>query len=125
MSVGVNQKLPPDQINKVLSTIFEDMEALGDDVLRPFLQDVVQFPALARTMLRTSLHHPALVASILPQVGIGAVADWTYHFINLGKYSALNAIQQTVDSKKSSAQKQYAVDRWRDALNYGSGGDYS
>ena len=124
MSVGVNQKLPPNKINEVLSTIFEDMEALGDSVLRPFLQDVVQFPALAKTMLRTSTHHPALVASILPQVGIGSVVDWTYHFINLGKYSALNAVQQTVDSKKTSDQKQYIADRWRDALNYGSGGDY-
>lgn len=124
MSVGVHQKLPPNKINNVLSTIFEDMEALGDDVLRPFLQDVVQFPALARTMLRTSTHHPLLVASILPQVGVGSVAHWIYHFINLGKYSALNAARQTVDIKKSSDRKQYVADRWRDALKYGSGGDY-
>ena len=36
MSVGVNQKLPPDKINEVLSTIFAEMETLGDDVLKPF-----------------------------------------------------------------------------------------
>ena len=124
MSVGVDQTLPPNKINDVLSTIFADMEALGDDVLRPFLQDVVQFPALARTMLRTSTHHPALVASILPQVGLGSVAGWTRHFINLGKYSFLNMMEQTVDSKQSSDKKQYAADRRRDALKYGSGGDY-
>ena len=124
MSVGVNQTLPPNKINDVLSTIFADMEALGDDVLRPFLQDVVQFPALARTMVRTSTRHPALVASILPQVGLGSVASWTRHFINLGKYSLLNTMEQTVDSKQSSRKKQYYSDRRRDALKYGSGGDY-
>ncbi len=124
MSVGVNQTLPPNKINEVLSTIFADMEALGDDVLRPFLQDVVQFPALAKTMLRTSTRHPALVASILPQVGLGSVASWMGHFIRLGGYSVLNTMEQTVDSKKSSDKKQYAADRWRDALKYGSGSDY-
>jgi len=124
MSVGVNQSLPPNKINEVLSTIFDDMEALGDDVLRPFLQDVVQFPALARTMLRTSTRHPALVASILPQVGVGSVASWMRHFISLGGYSALHTMQNTVDTKKTSDKAQYYADRWREALKYGSGQDY-
>ncbi len=125
MSVGVNQKLPPNKINEVLSTIFDDMSALGDEVLKPFLQDVVQFPALAKTMLRTSTRHPALVASILPQVGVGAIADWMRHFITLGGYSALNAAESSVDrSTASSAKKQYKANRRIDALKYGSGGDY-
>ena len=124
MSVGVNQKLAPNKINEVLSTIFADMESLGDDVLRPFLQDVVQFPALAKTMLRTSVRHPALVASILPQVGVGSVASWMRHFVSLGGYSALNTMQSTVDTRKTSDKKQYYADRWREALKYGSGADY-
>ncbi len=125
MSVGVNQKLSPNKINEVLSTIFADMEALGDDVLRPFLQDVVQFPALAKTMLRTSTRHPLLVASILPQVGVGSVASWMRHFISLGGYNAWNAAEESVErSPKKSAKKQYAANRWREALKYGSGGDY-
>ncbi|MEM6451517.1 MAG: FAD-binding oxidoreductase [Cyanobacteria bacterium P01_D01_bin.105] len=124
MSVEVNQSLPPNKINEVLSTIFDDMESLGDDVLRPFLQDVVQFPALARTMLRTSVRHPALVASILPQVGVGSVASWMRHFVSLGGYSALHTMQNTVDTKKTSDKAQYYADRWREALKYGSGQDY-
>lgn len=124
MSVGPHQKLPDNKINEVLSTIFADMESLGDDVLRPFLQDVVQFPALAKTMLRTSIKHPALVASILPQVGIGSVASWMRHFISLGSYSALNTMQSTVDTRKTSDKKQYYADRWREALKYGAGADY-
>lgn len=125
MSVGVNQKLPPNKINDVLSTIFADMEALGDEVLKPFLQDVVQFPALAKTMLRTSTRHPALVASILPQVGIGSVASWMKHFISLGGYNAFNAAESSVDrALVKSAKKQYEANRWIDAVKYGSGGDY-
>ncbi len=125
MSVGVNQKLPPNKINDVLSTIFADMESLGDEVLKPFLQDVVQFPALAKTMLRTSTRHPALVASILPQVGIGSVASWMRHFVSLGSYNLLNAAESAVDrAPEKSVAKQYAADRRRDAIKYGSGGDY-
>ena len=124
MSVGMNQTLPPNKINDVLSTIFADMAALGEDVLRPFLQDVVQFPALAKTMLRTATRHPALVLSILPQVGLGSVASWTGHFLKLGGYSLLYTMQADVDIRATSDKKQYASDRWRDALKYGSGSDY-
>ncbi len=124
MSVKVEQTLPPDKINQVLSTIFADMAALGDEVLRPFLQDVVQFPALAKTMLRTATRHPKLVLSILPQVGIGSVASWTKHFINLGRYNLLNTMQSAVDIRETSDKKQYSTDRWRDAVRYGSGNDY-
>ena len=124
MSVGVDQTLPPNKINNVLSTIFADMDALGDEVLRPFLQDVVQFPALAKTMLRTSTRHPALVASILPQVGVGAIASWAKHFLSLGSYNFFNSMEETVDVRRTTEKKQYYADRRRDALKYGSGGDY-
>ena len=125
MSVGVNQNIPPNKINDVLSTIFADMEALGDEVLKPFLQDVVQFPALAKTMLRTSTRHPLLVASILPQVGVGSVASWMKHFFTLAGYNVLNAAERSVDrAPEKNAKKQYYADRWLDALKYGVGGDY-
>lgn len=126
MSVSVDQKLPENQINQLLSTIFQDMAALGDEVLQPFLQDVVQFPALAKTLLRTSTHHPALVAKILPQVGIPAVVSWTGHYAGLAAYSALNPLTQALQSqaKHLPEETQYFFERWRDALMYGSGGDY-
>ena len=125
MSVGVDQNIPPNKINDVLSTIFADMEALGDEVLKPFLQDVVQFPALAKTMLRTSTRHPLLVASILPQVGVGSVASWMKHFVTLAGYNVLNAAERSVDrAPEKNAKKQYYADRWLDALKYGVGGDY-
>ena len=95
------------------------MAALGDPILRPFLQDVVQFLPLAKTLLRTSVYHPMLVAKILPQVGIPAVLDWTGHYLGLAVYSALNRMLSA-----TSPETGYYWRRWRESLIYGSGGDY-
>lgn len=119
MSLSVTQALNENQINQILTTIFQDMAALGDPVLRPFLQDVVQFQPLAKTLLRTSMYHPMLVAKILPQVGLPAVFDWTGHYLGLAVYSALNQVLKTAPQGAS-----YYWRRWRESLVYGSGGDY-
>ena len=120
MSLGVNQSLNQHQINSLLTTIFQDMAALGDPILRPFLQDVVQFLPLAKTLLRTSIYHPMLVAKILPQVGIPAVLAWTGHYLSLAVYSALNRILSNPPKDAG-----YYWRRWREALFYGSGSDYN
>ena len=121
MSLGVNQSLDKDQINTLLTTIFQDMAALGDPVLRPFLQDVVQFLPLAQTLLRTSVYHPMLVAKILPQVGIPAVLNWTGHYLSLAVYSALNQLLAASPQQPAN----YYWRRWRESLLYGSGSDYN
>ncbi|MCL1470887.1 FAD-binding oxidoreductase [Argonema antarcticum] len=121
MSVGVNQKIHPDQINQLLSAVFLEMEHLGDDVLKPFLQDVVQFSALSQTLLRTQISHPRLVVKVIPQVGLTTLLDWTIHYANLGAYAALYQLVQTMQPSGS----QYYYRRWIDAWKYGSGGDYS
>ncbi|BAU43222.1 FAD-dependent oxidoreductase [Leptolyngbya sp. O-77] len=134
MSVGVNQTVPPDQINQLLSAVFADMAVLGDPVLKPFLQDVVQFPALAQAMLRTSVVHPRVVLQIIPQVGLGTLVDWLWHYANLGLYAGLNQIGQLHKhfggisrwpwSKSLPPPWSYRISRWLDAWKYGSGGDY-
>ena len=126
MSVGVNQKLPPQQINQLLAAVFLEMEQLGDAVLKPFLQDVVQFPALSQTLLRTQLAHPILVLKIIPQVGIPALLDWMVHYFNLGAYSALYQLGKEMRSwsKILPPKQQYYYQRWLDTWKYGSGGDY-
>jgi lycopene cyclase CruP len=129
MSIGVNQTLDENHINQMLATLFADMAALGDDVLRPFLQDVVQFGPLARTLLRTSLYHPGLVAKILPQVGLGSIINWSGHYGTLASYSLLNALQERLfPGEKSSIPGSwlgaYRWQRWQDALRFGSGGDW-
>ncbi|MDF5721850.1 MAG: FAD-binding oxidoreductase [Rhizonema sp. PD37] len=126
MSVGVNQKIPPNQINQLLSVVFQQMEELGESVLKPFLQDVVQFPALTQTLLKTALVQPMLVAKIIPQVGLGNLLDWMVHYSNLGIYSGLFwASQKLPLIKNLPSIPQYYCDRWIDSWKYGSGSDFS
>jgi lycopene cyclase CruP len=126
MSVGIDQQLAPNQINQLLTGVFQAMEQLGDDVLRPFLQDVVQFPGLSKTLLLTSLTKPGLVMPVIPQVGLTTLLDWIVHYINLGVYTGLYPLGQLISEPLKSLPPipQYYCRRWIEAWCYGSGGDY-
>ncbi|MBW4516282.1 MAG: FAD-binding oxidoreductase [Timaviella obliquedivisa GSE-PSE-MK23-08B] len=126
MSVGINQTVAPHQINALLSSVFLEMEQLGEPVLKPFLQDVVQFSALLKTLLRVSIMHPLLVLKVIPQVGIMTLLEWLIHFINLGVYTGLYPIACTFKpwAKNLSPSQQYLFFRGLDALRYGSGNDF-
>ncbi|MBE9214772.1 FAD-binding oxidoreductase [Plectonema cf. radiosum LEGE 06105] len=126
MSVGVNQKIESNQINQLLSVVFGQMQQLGEPVLKPFLQDVVQFGGLTKTLLKTSLTHPSLVIKIIPQVGLITLLDWLWHYINLGIYSVLFIASQMLEPwmKNLPNNYQYYWHRWVDAWKYGSGNDY-
>ncbi len=125
MSVRLDQAPTPDQINHLLNAIFGVMVAAGDGVLKPFLQDVIQFPALSVALSQAALRHPGLIFQLLPQVGPIALLDWSRHYLNLGTYATLaplaNAIAPWVQHLPPSAQ--YTWHRWRDAWIYGSGND--
>ncbi|WP_375512983.1 FAD-binding oxidoreductase [uncultured Nostoc sp.] len=127
MSVGVNQKIAPDQINQLLSAVFQEMQQLGTPVLKPFLQDIVQFSALTQTLLKTGLDHPVLVAKIIPQVGLASLLDWMLHYSNLGVYTAFFWLSPMLETwiKNQPKEQQYYWHRLIDAWKYGSGGDYS
>lgn len=126
MSVGIDQKLPPNQINQLLTDVFQVMEQLGDDVLRPFLQDVVQFSGLSKTLLLTALTKPGLVLPVIPQVGLTTLLDWIVHYINLAIYTSLYPIGQLMSElvKILPPVPHYYYRRLLDAWRYGSGGDY-
>ena len=126
MSVGINQQLAPNQINQLLSGVFQAMEQLGDGVLRPFLQDVVQFSGLSQTLLLTALTKPGLVLPVIPQVGLTTLLDWIVHYINLGIYTGLYSLGKLMNSivKTLPPIQQYYCRRWLEAWCYGSGGDY-
>jgi lycopene cyclase CruP len=126
MSVGRSQSPPPQQINALLSGVFEGMEQLGDPVLKPFLQDVIQFWPLTRALLQTSIQFPRLGLSIVPYVGLGELLRWSLHYANLGLYTGLASIAPWIQSHLSlNQQQQYYWNRWVDAWTYGSGGDYT
>jgi lycopene cyclase CruP len=127
MSVRMDQKIAPNQINDTLSSVFRGMATLGDPVLKPFLQDVVQFPALFQTLTKTALTRPHIVASVIPQVGIPALASWMRHYVTLAAYAALFPLSQPLISPwlpTLSPTARYYSQRWLDAFKYGSGGDY-
>ncbi len=126
MSVKVNQTVHPDQINQLLAAVFQDMEQLGEPILKPFLQDVVQFPALAQTLFKTGLSHPGIVLKVIPQVGLFNLVNWTFHYFNLAAYSLLNPLGKTLEPAitKLSPIQPYYYHRWMDLWQYGSGSDY-
>ncbi|AFZ57722.1 FAD-binding oxidoreductase [Anabaena cylindrica FACHB-243] len=127
MSVGINQKIAPNQINQLLAAVFQEMQQLGTPVLKPFLQDIVQYGALTQTLLKTGLSHPVLVAKIIPQVGLYSLLDWMLHYINLGVYTGLFSINPLLESLVNMLpeKQQYYWHRLVDAWKFGSGGDYS
>jgi lycopene cyclase CruP len=126
MSVGIDQKLSPNQINQLLTGVFQAMEQLGDGVLRPFLQDVVQFSGLSKTLLLTSLTQPGLILPVIPQVGLTTLFDWLVHYINLGIYTSLYPLGQLMSGAVTTLPPtpQYYYHRWLEAWRYGSGSDY-
>ncbi len=123
MSVEVNKKVNPNQINNLMNGVFAVMDKLGDDVLKPFLQDVIQFIPLARTL---PLVNPKLVFPILPQIGINPLINWTIHYVNLALYSVLYPAAKLLQPiiKNFSSTQQYYYHRLLDSWKYGSGGDY-
>ena len=123
MSVEVGKEANPEQINDLMSGVFSTMDRLGDDVLKPFLQDVIQFAPLAKTLPQVN---PKLVLPLLPQIGINSLANWLVHYFNLALYSGLCRVGKSIqplDQSLSPAQ-QYYYHRWLEAWKYGSGGDY-
>lgn len=126
MSAAMDQKIDPNQINQLLATVFQVMEELGEPVLKPFLQDIVLFPALSKTLLKTAISHPVLVMKIIPQVGIANLLDWIVHYVNLGIYTGLQPLGKAVEPqvKNLAPEQQYYFHRLVEAWQYGAGGDY-
>ena len=71
MSVAPGTRPPKTFINQLMATNFGVMESLGDEVSRPFLQDVVMFGGLGKTLLTMAVKAPLFVPQILAQAGPG------------------------------------------------------
>ncbi len=125
MSVGIDRQVNPDLINNLLAAVFRSMDDLGDDVLRPFLQDVVQFPALSRTLFQTSLTDLRSVIPIVPHVGILTLLDWLINYINLGGYTGLYPLGKLLLPllDRLPPAQQYYYQQLLQAYRYGSGKD--
>ena len=126
MSVAIDQSIPPNQINELLSAVFQQMEALGMPVLKPFLQDIVQLSGLFQSLIRTTVFHPIVTLNVLPQVGIVPLLDWVVHYANLVRYTGLSAIAPVFESwsRQLTRSQLYTVQRCLEAWRYGAGLDH-
>ncbi len=125
MSVELHEQADPDRINRLLGTVFGCMDRLGDRVLKPFLQDVVQFEALTRTLLSVAAADPRLVAGLVTQVGPQALWEWTGHYLNLGSYALFDKLAPVLRPLVARAgAARYRGERRLESWQYGSGGDY-
>jgi lycopene cyclase CruP len=123
MSVPIGTEPAPDEINDLMSGVFRVMEGLGDEVLKPFLQDVVSFSSLWRTL---TLVNPRAVLPMLPRVGVGPLLDWTRHYVNLALYGGLWSLGESGRPllEKLPEKPRYFYHRYLESWKYGSGGDY-
>ena len=60
--------LPPDHVNRLLACNFRVMNFLGDRVLRPFLQDTIQWLPLTLAMNGMVLSDPLVIIRVFAQV---------------------------------------------------------
>ncbi|KAH0766868.1 uncharacterized protein [Solanum tuberosum] len=127
MSAKKQSNVPPDFINELLFANFISMQKLGDPVLRPFLQDVIQFGPLVKTLGLITLTRPQIIPSIFKQVGIPVLLEWFGHFIMLGYYTFLSTfLDPTIRPLIESfpAKMRYEWKRGLEAWQYGAGLDY-
>ncbi|XP_042479008.1 uncharacterized protein LOC122059967 isoform X2 [Macadamia integrifolia] len=127
MSARKQANVPSDFINELLFVNFQCMQTQGDPVLRPFLQDVIQFEPLVKTLGLVMLTKPQIILSIFKQVGISVLLDWSGHFVMLGYYTFLSTfIDPVIRSwlKAFPEKMRYKWKRRLDAWKYGSGLDY-
>ncbi|GIL49897.1 hypothetical protein Vafri_6207 [Volvox africanus] len=131
MSVRKGEQPPPDLINRMLAGNFKAMERLGDPVMKPFLQDVIKFGPMMRTMTAQMLTDPLSIPGLISHVGPMPLLEWLGHMTNLAAYTALNGVASAVDLRNKAAsasfltpRERFALNRLLDAWEYGSGQDY-
>jgi flavin-dependent dehydrogenase len=115
-------------INDLMRINFGVMQNLGDDVLKPFLQDVIRFKPLSRTLLSMTKNNIAFVPSILLQAGVEPIADWFRHFVALGVYDFLEPVVEpgmtwAKNTNALSPRSKFFLRRYLEAIEYGAGND--
>ncbi|KAK1353614.1 Glycerol-3-phosphate dehydrogenase [NAD(+)] 1 [Heracleum sosnowskyi] len=128
MSARKESSVSPDFINQLLCANFQSMQRLGDPVLKPFLQDVIQFGPLVKTLGLVMLTNPQLLPSIFRQVGIPVLLDWIGHFTMLGYYTFLSIFIDPIISPSVDTLPEKTKFKWKrqlEAWKYGAGLDYT
>ena len=127
MSVRVGYQPKPDVIVGTLANSFSAMEKLGDPIMRPFMQDVLQFVPLLRTLTLAAGQDLLTPLKVVPQVGLAAMLDFVVHFCALGLYTLLASTVGPQLSKTAPLLPRKAgfmVKRMAEGWKFGSGLDY-
>jgi len=114
------QGIPANHINRLMRCNMIVMKLFGDRVMRPFLQDTLQFLPLAATMGGMLLKDPIVVCRVLFQLGPMLIAEWFVHFISMLVYTFGNMVLWPM----RRVVKWYWFQRMVYALRWGCGGDY-
>ncbi|PKU87831.1 hypothetical protein MA16_Dca021177 [Dendrobium catenatum] len=128
MSAQPDSDVPPTFINELLFYNFQAMQRLGDGVLRPFLQDVIQFGPLVKTLGLVMIFHPQILPLIFKHVGFDVILNWFGHFSMLGYYTFLSSYVDPIIRPWIELLPEKNKYKWRrhlEAWKYGSGLDYN
>ena len=124
--MSARQDTPPHLINEILSANFKIMEMLGPSVMKPFLQDVARFRPLFLMLSVQVIFNPGFLIIALQALDVKTLFDWLPHFFRLGVYdlgTLFIGLMRTV-ATTLPPRDMYKVQRYADALQYGSGADY-
>ena len=124
----VASERPASFVNRLMRQNYVNMEDLGDDVLRPFNQDVVQPRALLQVLGLATVRDPLNIPILCYWIGPRELVEWLGHFGMMLVYDAAHHImgdRVRAYSHRLPDQKQgFALRRLADAWEYGSGMDY-
>lgn len=130
MSVPIGGKPKPELVIDTLSNSFSAMETLGDATMRPFLQDVLQFGPLLRTLVLAGKRDLLTPFKIVPHVGLTAMGDFVLHFSMLGFYTLFaNTLAEPVNNLVAESdwldkEAKFGLKRMVEGWKFGSGLDY-
>jgi hypothetical protein len=128
MSCKVGTDPKPGVVVDTLRNSFSAMERIGPETLRPFLQDVLQFVPLLRTLSLAFMQDLLTPVKMIPHVGPFAILDFSYHFIAMAVYtvlaSTLGPLLVNISGSLPSPEAKFRVRRLAEAWKFGSGIDY-
>lgn len=115
-------------INEVLWSNMQAMAKLGEDIQRPFLQDVVTADGLAKTLGVMAIKDPQLAIKMTAFLGPVELIRWSRHFFALLGYAAVLPLLSSLkkrfgDSENIDVKQRFWLNRAADAAEYGSGAD--
>lgn len=131
MSVRQGDSPDPQLINRMLAGNFRAMEKLGEPIMKPFLQDVIQFGPMLTTIGAQALTDPGSVPGLTVHVGLGPMAEWLGHMGALGAYTFMHGAAEAAGARAAvgrllagDKRRRFAANRLLDAWEFGSGLDY-